>query len=140
MIILALIIFNAMLITTSMFFPATTYEQGAEDVVNVSTYEPYRNLDAGSILGAVFSTEATAAIGVIFAFSVVATLLSRNLAPVGIGVGVALFTGLYIGLIKVVTGISSNPFILTVITIVGICIGVIIAFDIAESLKGRQDV
>jgi len=141
LILLGMVIFNAMLITTASFFPATIYESGAEDIVNSSNYSSYRELNSPTdLIGAFFSTESLAAIGGIFGVAIVGTVLSRNLIPMGIGGGLALFTGIYISVSKVFLGLSDNPIILAFITIIGIGIGLILVMDAMEALKGRQDV
>lgn len=140
--ILGLVLFNALLITTSVFFPATTYQEGALDVANETNYSAYRSLNnPGAIFSSMFLNWDFG--GILAAFGIIGgigTILSRNVVPFAVCMGIGTFTGLFMNLVNVVYGISTNPVVTSIIVIVGVCIGLVITFDALEAMKGRAEI
>lgn len=142
LIILALVLFNAMLLITSGFFPNTTYHEDAVNVSTSDTYSPYGDLTNASVIwNAIQSNVAgwslLAALGVVGLGS---ALVAHSIVPFAALLGMGFVTAMILGVRNVVFAISPHPLIDAIIGIITICIGIIIAADTIEAMKGRADV
>ena len=120
-------------------FPATGYDPST---INVTEQYGGYTLDRGPIalMGMIFPASALAAMGAIGATSLILGLLAKSIVPLGAGAFVAIITGLYIGASGILFNIdpTNNPIISGLITIVGIVIGIIVVFSVAEMFVGQS--
>lgn len=131
-----------MLITTSAFFPYTTYEEGAVNVSSSSTFSAYKDINNPSnLFGAIFANWSFIAIlGTLSTIGIIGAIAAHTILPFAVCMGLALFTGLYMSVINIVYSITSHPIVTGIVVVVGICIGVIITADAVEAMKGRAEV
>lgn len=141
-ILLGLIVFNAILIMTTPFFPIAYEGETPYEAVNVTSDEEYSqygdfNIDFWGILfgggGLGF-----AAMGVSLIGGTAWTLYSKDLKPLGIATFAGLITTLFITASSVLYNLSQNVYVLGLISLIGIIIGILIAFTMAESMMGQM--
>ena len=137
-ILMGMILFNSMLIMFSPFFPSTGLEEKASDTS--TTYAEYEPTNPATLLGLIFSANAVAAMGVIGGISIIATLVSKSLVPLGVGAFAAIVTGMYIGASNIFLNLTDSPTVNGLVTIIGIMIGILTVFTAAEAVMGQQGV
>ena len=135
---LGMVLFNAMLIYFSPFFPSNPNYQ-AVDITESDRFSNYLNLNIGSLLSGFFtafitSFFITALIGFIFSGNLpIAQLLGASLV-------ISVFVGLWNGLTSPITSIlSSFPDVFPLYTIFTIALGVVLMFSVIEIFTGKGD-
>jgi len=142
---LGLIIFQAMIIIVSPFFPSTTYES---QTTNISELEKYGNLSSSeefledtfrfSLTDPSQSGQAFGTAAAIFLVSLSAGVLSRNL-PIFLGIGglVSLLTGLWRLTSSFLFSITNYPYVRELFTLITIATGIVLVITIIETLTGQ---
>lgn len=138
-ILLGLIIFQAMIIIVSPFFPSTTYESQTANIT--SELEEYGNISSSSFLERMFQKEGGQAFGTagaIFGASLVIGIFTRNL-PLFLGIGglVSLLTGLWRLTSSFLFSITNYPYVKELFTLITIATGIVLVITIIETLTGQ---
>lgn len=140
---IGLIVFNAMLIMVSSFFPVTTIEDIPVDVINKTEYAQYSNsssfnLDAWDIM---FGSGTGGIFGLIIGLAIGGGLAWVTKSPVPIGACTfgGFIAGLFMGTWGTLETLGSfNAYVSTLISIIGLIVGILIAATIIEALMGQQ--
>jgi len=132
-IILGLIIFNSCLIFTSSIFE-TSMDESATD------YSDYSLKNPGGILNILFSDNALGAWGafsVITVIGVIGAIALKNYVIAAVAIFLGLVTALYISASAVLFNISDNVYIHSIITLIGIIIGILVLYNVVEMFTGQ---
>jgi len=141
-ILIGLIVFNAMLIMTTPFFPIT-YEgetpYGAKNITadtNITQYQEF-NIDIWDLLFGEHG--AGGVLGLIVGGAVGAGIAWATKSPIPIGACAfgGFVSGMFLGTWSVLNKITQNGYINGLIGIIGIILGILIAITIIESLMGQ---
>lgn len=135
---LGMILFNAMLMVFSPYFPSHTIVSGV-DVVNQSNIIAYQNYDVRPILENFFGVF----IGTFFV-SIFIGYVSGGTLPLGQLLGASLvisvFVGLWNGLTSPLVGIASSfPSVAPFYTIFTIVLGIVVMISVVEIFTGKGD-
>jgi len=143
-VLIGLIVFNAMLILTAPFFPTTYVEETPYGAVNITSDTNYSQYGEFSIdfWGILFGSGGLgfATMGTSLVLGVLWTAYSKDLKPLGIATFAGLVTTLFITAASVLYSISQNVYIQGLIAIIGVIIGILIAFTMAEAMMGQTGV
>jgi len=137
-VILGLLLFNSILLLFSGFFPTDTSQYNAINITEDADYNEYKitgdifKLDSYGIYLGVGSVISFTLIGVIAAYAF------RSPVPVGAGLFSSLVSSLWISTSSVLSSLNltSNPIISGMISLIGICIGVLCFIAIIEMFSG----
>ena len=135
---LGLIIFQAMIIIVSPFFPSTTYES---QTANMSELEEYGDLSSSKFLEVMFQEgvgQAFETAGAVFGIALIGGILTRNL-PLFLGIGglVSLLTGLWRLTSSFLFSITNYPYVRELFTLITIATGIVLVITIIETLTGQ---
>lgn len=140
-ILIGLIIFNGVLVLFgSEFFPHTTYDEKAVDVVNTTEVSGFRTLDQYLFEDA-WSTAGTVGLA-IFGVSLVIGYLTRNLALfIGIGAFISILCSVWMVTIGTIDEfVGSYPVVKGLILIITIVIGILAVLTVVEILTEQRGV
>jgi len=134
---LGLIIFNAMLILFSGYFPDSgqeTYATTPDD-----GYTGYKSFQNANIFSTMWTSGLTTGVAV-FGMALLFGVLAKQVALfAGIGAFIAVFTGLWAGASGVIFNMTNAyPMVHGLAIIITICIGVIAVFSVVEMLNGQR--
>jgi len=129
-IILGLVIFNACLILTSSIFN-TSMDASATD------YGSYQLKNPGDVVGILFNSNSITAWGVIGLTGVLLAIGTKNYVFVAVAIFLGLVTALYIGASSVLFNISDNAYVHSIITLIGIVIGILVLYNVVEMFTGQ---
>lgn len=134
---IGLVVFNGVLIGISGFFPGTTEDEKATDVVNEDLGSDYLSMDTG--LFADIWAQALFVSGSIFLVSTVLAVISQQYALfMGIGAFIAIISGLWSITSGVILKISNSTYVNSLIWIVFLAIGILTVFSVIEMLNAQR--
>lgn len=134
-IILALVVFNGVLIFTSSIFN-TGLETGAADYSDSG----YSLTNSTSVIDVLFSDRAMGAWGsfsVIAVIGIVGAIVLKNYVIAAVALFLGLVTGLYIGASEILFRISDNVYVDGIIALVGVVIGILVLYNVVEMFTGQ---
>ena len=132
-IILALVVFNGILILSSGIF--SVYTPGYE---NVPDYSKYKLTNSTNVVDYFFNdTFGLAAGACLMVGGVIIALLTKNYVIIGMGMFLGLVTTLYIGATGVIFQVYPDDYIRGVIAIVGVAIGILLLYNVTEMFTGQ---
>ena len=129
-IILGLVIFNGCLIFTSSIFE-TSMDESATD------YSSYQLKNPGDIINILTNNASIGAWGILTLAGIIAALALKNYIFIGVGIFLGLVTALYIGASSVLFNISDNAYVHSIITLIGIVIGILVLYNVVEMFTGQ---
>lgn len=136
LILLTMVLFNGFLFTFSMFFE-TPYSLSPTNITGNSTFNEYKTPgNAGFSLVKAMTDNLLSILTVVVGFLI--TLATKNLKYVAAGVMAGVISSLWTSTASVFTKISSNVIILSIYSLMSICIGIIVAILILSIFTEQE--
>jgi hypothetical protein len=135
---IGLILFNAMLVIFSGFFPASNQASFAKNVTTDPAYASYSgNIDTSTFTNMMLRAGVSA--GAVFTGALIIGLFTSSLPLwLGIGIIVSIFVGLWNASWTVVLGITNYPIVNDLVTVMSIIICLLVLLSIAEVLTAQR--
>lgn len=141
-IMIGMVIFNAVLLLFAGYFPSSTYQDSATDVVSeYSDYDSGVSFDS-LVVGIFTNAQSWAVFIVLLAVGGLGGVLTGRNMPLylGIAVVIGLCSMLYLGTIQIFVAVTRFPIVSGIFSLFTLVLGILILFSVVSMLTGRQDI